>query len=279
MASLNDVRAALAQGDKTRAHSMLKDILQREPSAEAWYLAAQIAGNREMQVRYLQRVLAFDNNHARARLMLRKLGEREVDLLDSIKSASANVDVESGLRGAWTRIPRPAKLALAALMVIIPLLIIVPPLLSAVTPLLAAPTATPTPPPTPTERPFLVWTPQTMADVFMVSGLNISIDEVETGVSANSPLVQGRVVLDYTDSAGDDNEVRVVFYNTLEDAASDRPRLEELGWVWGPQNANAVLIYKPGIPDGDLAALLAAFNSVLQPPLPQAMTAVPTPPV
>ncbi|MBI1281177.1 MAG: hypothetical protein GC179_23830 [Anaerolineaceae bacterium] len=82
MANLTEVQMALKQGDKAKANQLLKSILQQNPSADAWVMAARMTSNPETAKLHLQRALAFDSKHVKARDMLRDLGGTQ-------KSASA----------------------------------------------------------------------------------------------------------------------------------------------------------------------------------------------
>ncbi len=74
MANLTEVQTALKQGDKAKANQLLKTILQQHPSADAWVMAARMTSNPETAKLHLQRALAFDSKHVKARDMLRDLG-------------------------------------------------------------------------------------------------------------------------------------------------------------------------------------------------------------
>lgn len=74
MPNLSEVQTALKQGDRARANQLLKTILHEHPSADAWVMAARMSSNPENQKMHLQRALAFDAKHVKARDMLRDLG-------------------------------------------------------------------------------------------------------------------------------------------------------------------------------------------------------------
>jgi len=74
MTNLTEVQVALKQGDKAKANQLLKTILQKNPSADAWVMAARMTSNPENAKLHLQRALAFDSKHVKARDMLRDLG-------------------------------------------------------------------------------------------------------------------------------------------------------------------------------------------------------------
>ncbi len=64
------VEAAIKVGEFAYARECLRDILQIDPSAEAWYLAAQVARTSEQRIVCLEKALLLDPDHMRARMML-----------------------------------------------------------------------------------------------------------------------------------------------------------------------------------------------------------------
>lgn len=69
---LQPVIAALKAGDREQARTLLRPLL-RQPSAERWYAAALLSGTREQAITALERALALDANHTRARRRLAQL--------------------------------------------------------------------------------------------------------------------------------------------------------------------------------------------------------------
>lgn len=67
------VMAAIKAGDKARARRLLRPLLESCPTAELWYIASQAAEKPEHEVDCLQRALALDPLHARARARLAAL--------------------------------------------------------------------------------------------------------------------------------------------------------------------------------------------------------------
>ncbi len=61
------IRKAIRAEQKDTAREMLRPILTSQPTAEAWYLAAQIASNRAQSVNFLRRALALDPEHYAAK--------------------------------------------------------------------------------------------------------------------------------------------------------------------------------------------------------------------
>jgi tetratricopeptide (TPR) repeat protein len=64
------IEAAIKAGEIAYARECLRDVLQVDPSAEAWYLAAVVARSPEQHIQYLEKALSLDPDHSRARLSL-----------------------------------------------------------------------------------------------------------------------------------------------------------------------------------------------------------------
>lgn len=85
MAMLVDVYSAMNAGDRANAMRLLAEVIQTEPSAQAWYLAAQLTSDREKALRHLKRALLLDPKHADSLRMLRELGAEKNFTLDDLK--------------------------------------------------------------------------------------------------------------------------------------------------------------------------------------------------
>lgn len=66
---LMSVMAAIEAGDKARARRLLRPLLE-QPNAEVWYMASQAAEQPAQEAACLQRALALDPLHGRARTRL-----------------------------------------------------------------------------------------------------------------------------------------------------------------------------------------------------------------
>jgi tetratricopeptide (TPR) repeat protein len=64
------IEAAIKAGEIAYARECLRDVLQLDPSAEAWYLAAVVARSPEQHIQYLEKALSLDADHVKARLAL-----------------------------------------------------------------------------------------------------------------------------------------------------------------------------------------------------------------
>ncbi len=85
MTTLLDVYSAMNAGDRAAAIRLLAEVIQTEPSAQAWYLAARLTGDREKALRHLKRALLLDPKHADSLAMLRELGAEKTFTLDELK--------------------------------------------------------------------------------------------------------------------------------------------------------------------------------------------------
>lgn len=72
---LDSIRQALKAGDKAEARRLLGPVLQDQPSAEAWYLAAQAADDYSQAAALLRKALALDPDHAQAKSQLESLNK------------------------------------------------------------------------------------------------------------------------------------------------------------------------------------------------------------
>lgn len=73
MASITEVKIALKRNDRKRALELLSEVLKKQQSAEAWYLAAKLTSKEDKARAYLRRALLLDKNHVPSRDMLRQL--------------------------------------------------------------------------------------------------------------------------------------------------------------------------------------------------------------
>jgi len=69
---LSDIRTAIDGFDVERARALLREELRESPSAEAYYLASQVALNDEQRKKFLQEALALDPFHEKAAAALEK---------------------------------------------------------------------------------------------------------------------------------------------------------------------------------------------------------------
>ncbi len=67
------VRDAIKYGHKAEARKLLRSLLKSNPSAEAWYLAAQTMDSRKQAIKCLRRALEMDEWHTQSNRMLHEL--------------------------------------------------------------------------------------------------------------------------------------------------------------------------------------------------------------
>ncbi len=68
-----EIRAAIAANDLERARELLRQALREAPDAETYYLASQVALSEAQKREFLDKALALDPFHERARLALERL--------------------------------------------------------------------------------------------------------------------------------------------------------------------------------------------------------------
>jgi hypothetical protein len=73
--TLGEVHTAISTNNRKQATSMLQVLLQRKPSADAWYLAAKLTHDRKKKVQYLRTALFLNSKHHKSLNYLRELGE------------------------------------------------------------------------------------------------------------------------------------------------------------------------------------------------------------
>jgi hypothetical protein len=73
MDKLEQVRASIKRGEMDKAHKMVRWLLKNEPSAEAWFLAAQLVDDTDEKIKALRQAIKLDTWHKEANLQLYKL--------------------------------------------------------------------------------------------------------------------------------------------------------------------------------------------------------------
>jgi hypothetical protein len=76
MLALVEVKNAMEAGDRKHAFDLLKTILNEEPNADAWYMAARLTRDDDRRQKHLRRVLLLNPNHRGAQQMLDNMGIR-----------------------------------------------------------------------------------------------------------------------------------------------------------------------------------------------------------
>lgn len=85
MAMLLDVYNAMETGDNVSAMRLLAEVIQQEPSAQAWYIAARLTNDRDKALRHLKRALLLDPHHTESLALLSRMNEDTTLTLQDIK--------------------------------------------------------------------------------------------------------------------------------------------------------------------------------------------------
>jgi hypothetical protein len=67
-----DVEAAIRNGHLDYARERLRDVLQENPDAEAWYLLSFAAASPPQRIHFLEQALALNPHHLRAQAALER---------------------------------------------------------------------------------------------------------------------------------------------------------------------------------------------------------------
>jgi hypothetical protein len=86
---------AIETGDKKLARRLLRPLLEKDPTADMWYLAAQACETPEHEIALLQRALALDPNHGKARSRLFALRQQTPASNSQTAAFSAKSTVET----------------------------------------------------------------------------------------------------------------------------------------------------------------------------------------
>lgn len=127
MATLTEVHSALAKGEYRSAFKELEIILQTEPSADAWYLAAELTleKDRERAIRHLKRALILDPRHGDTLTLLGQLGEsREITVNDVAEEVADVVGKKTDQTPLLRRFPRQQRLIVVAVATILTVLLV-----------------------------------------------------------------------------------------------------------------------------------------------------------
>jgi len=73
--TLGEVNTAIRTNNRKQAASMLQTLIQKKPSADAWFLAAKLTHNRSKKIQYLRTATFLNPKHQKSLNYLRELGE------------------------------------------------------------------------------------------------------------------------------------------------------------------------------------------------------------
>ncbi len=132
MTTLVDVHSALAKGEYRTAFEELEVLLKTEPSADAWYLAAELTldKDRDRAIRHLKRALLMDPRHGDTLTLLGQLGEARDFTMNDVAEEVVDV-VASGTDNTplLRRVPRRLRLvvvAVATLLIVLVVMVSIP---------------------------------------------------------------------------------------------------------------------------------------------------------
>lgn len=99
--TLQEISTAIKFGDKTHARELLTPLLKESPSAEAWYLAAQVAESVDETKAALKQALDYDPEYTLAR--------RALDALESTPAPSAPAEAAPPVQPESKPAPAPKR--------------------------------------------------------------------------------------------------------------------------------------------------------------------------
>jgi len=102
--AINRVKRAIKAGQKDKAKQLLKPILQNEPSADAWTLAAYLMDDAQQQKKCLHKALELDEWHSEANRMLYNLEGGNVQ-----SASERGYEVDTGFQAEMDEIQQTAR--------------------------------------------------------------------------------------------------------------------------------------------------------------------------
>lgn len=119
MLTLTEVRAAIKQGERKRGITLLKTILQENPTADAWCLAARLTEHKQTALRYVRQALILDPQHNEALTMLHDLGGTRRSFYGMLADETlASVYEQCSRSPLLSRLPPGAQLAVFSLLML-----------------------------------------------------------------------------------------------------------------------------------------------------------------
>ncbi len=258
MANMTEVQMAFKQGDKAKAAQLLKTVLHEHPSADAWVMAARMTSNPETARMHLQRALAFDSKHVKARDMLRDLSGTPMGtsaaltggLLPAIRAELEKFGANKPILRDFSPSQR-VMTALSLYTVVIALM------LMAISSLFISPEA----PPAPTITVIPVYQSDVLVNQWTTEGLNIS--NVENTAQAPEALSKETLNFMVTDAVGS-HQVTVFLYDNVAGIVNDGQHLTALT-ADGKNKMDilqtAVIVYPADMNEATVTLLVSAFNA------------------
>lgn len=127
--TLKDVYASLDQGEYRLAASQLQAVLHTDPSADAWYLAAELTveKDRDRAIRHLKRALLLNPKHGNTLTLLAQLGETpELSITEVAEEVVDAVNAQADQTPLLRRLtPRQRLIALGGTLMVLVFVVIV----------------------------------------------------------------------------------------------------------------------------------------------------------
>jgi hypothetical protein len=257
MANLTEVQMAFKQGDKAKATQLLKTVLHERPSADAWVMAARLTSNAETAKTHLQRALAYDPKHVKARDMLRDLGGTPMSASSALTGgllAAIRTELEKfGANKPVLRNFSPSQRMMTAISLYVVVFAV---MLVAVSSLLASPVVTP--PPALTV--FPTYQGELLISQWTTEGLNLS--KVENIAQKPGELSKETLNFVVTDDAGK-HQITVFLYGDAAGVVDDGHHLTPLtadGKNKMDLLQTAAIIYPADLNEFTHSLLVSAFN-------------------
>lgn len=258
--TIDDVRIAFYQeNDKKRAVQLLQSVLSRNPTADAWYLAANLTSNEQQAVKCLRQALLLDPKHRMARTMLQQLGAEQKGLLGTISDETADTVYKHSARIPIIRSLKPyQQLILAGIMVMAAIFVAFTSI-SKFIDIVRGPEVAAT---TPEQQPVIMVSPQQVINHLTSSG--ITMHGLQIAFREQVEAAKGHNVrFSVADATGATYAVSIWTYDSVSDLIDDQTNINMQtvsAQVVG--STNAYLIYPKSMP-ADLAAELEdAFRSL-----------------
>jgi hypothetical protein len=257
MANLIEVQMAFKQGDKAKATQLLKTVLHEHPTADAWVMAARLTSNPETAKMHLQRALAYEPKHIKARDMLRDLGGVPMSTSEALTGGLLPViRAELEKFGANRPILKNLSPSQRMMTAISLYAVVVTVMLVLISVLLAPPAEISLPP----DTVFAVYQSDTLINQWATKGLNLS--KVENVAQTPAALPKEALSFVVTDDAGS-HQITVFLYDKIAGIVKDGHRLKAL--IADGKNKidfiqTAVIIYPADMNQATVSLLESVFN-------------------
>jgi hypothetical protein len=257
MANMTEVQMAFKQGDKAKTAQLLKTLLHENPSADAWVMAARLTSNPETAKMHLQRALAFEPKHIKARDMLRDLGGAPMTTSSALTGGllpAIRAELEKfGANKPILKNLSPGQRMITAISLYV---VVIAFMLAAIGSLLSGPEAIPLPATTYVP----VFQSDTLVNQWTTEGLNLT--KVENVAQTPNELSKETLNFMVTDDAGP-HQITVFLYETVASIVNDRQHLKTLlenGKIKLDILQTAVIVYPANLNETTASLLKSAFN-------------------